>query len=138
MGSIVAGLPRTSRDAMLHVMSPATVAWMLGQMNPVEAGRVGTRLGSKMVGFVLAQIHPNQALATLRRIPILRSLQVAESLDQPQATEELLAHEPDTAWSLMSTQFATVDIDAEAGAARESLRDAGEVRDKLTPRLRNR
>ena len=132
MGSIVAGLPRTSRDAMLHVMSPATVAWMLGQMNPVVAGRVGTRLGSRMIGIVLGQIHPNQALATLRRVPILRSRQVAESLDQPQATEELLAHEPDTAWSLMATQFATVDIDAEAGAARESLREAGEVRHKLT------
>ena len=132
MGSIVAGLPRTSRDAMLHVMSPATVAWMLGQMNPVVAGRVGTRLGSRMIGFVLGQIHPSQALATLRRIPLLRSQQVAESLDQPVATEEMLAHEPDTAWSLMATQFATVDIDAEAGAARESLRDAGEARNKLT------
>ena len=41
MGSIVAGLPRASRDAMVRVMSPETVAWMLHQMNPVEAGRVG-------------------------------------------------------------------------------------------------
>ena len=41
MGSIVASLPRTSRDAMVRAMSPDTVAWMLRQMNPVEAGRVG-------------------------------------------------------------------------------------------------
>ncbi len=132
MGSIVAGLPRTSRDAMLHVMSPATVAWMLEQMNPVMAGRVGTRLGSRMIGFVLGQIHPNQALATLRRIPILRSREVAESLDQHLATEELLAHEPDTAWSLMATQFGTVGVEADVGAARESLRGAGDARNKLT------
>ncbi len=132
MGSIVAGLPRTSRDAMLHVMSPATVAWMLEQMNPVMAGRVGTRLGSRMIGFVLGQIHPNQALATLRRIPILRSREVAESLDQHLATEELLAHEPDTAWSLMATQFGTVGVEADVEAARESLRGAGDARNKLT------
>ena len=44
IGIIVAGLPGTSRDAMLRVMTPETVAWMLRQMNPVEAGRVGARL----------------------------------------------------------------------------------------------
>ena len=47
MGIIVVGLPRVSRDTMLRVMSPETVAWMLRQMNPIEAGRVGTRLGSR-------------------------------------------------------------------------------------------
>ncbi len=45
IGSILAGLPGTSRNALLRLMSPETVVWMLRQMNPVEAGRVGTRLG---------------------------------------------------------------------------------------------
>ena len=108
-------------EAMIRVMSPETVAWMLRQMNPVVAGRVGTRLGVQMLRFVLSQVHPNQALATLRRIPILRPQEVAESLEQPQAVEELLAHEPDTAGSLMVTQLPTVDIDGLAEAARESL-----------------
>ena len=34
MGNILAGLPRTSRDTLLRVMSPDTVVWMLRQMNP--------------------------------------------------------------------------------------------------------
>ena len=38
MGLIIAGLPRTSRDIILGIMSPDTVTWMLRQMNPVEAG----------------------------------------------------------------------------------------------------
>ena len=58
MGSIVAGLPRTSRDAMLRVMSPGTVAWMLRQMNPIEAGRLGNRLGSRVLTSVIGQLHP--------------------------------------------------------------------------------
>ena len=132
MGSIVASLPRASRDVMVRVMSPETVAWMLRQMNPVVAGRVGTRLGVQMLTFVLGQVHPSQALATLRRIPILRSREVAESLEQPLAAEELLAHEPDTAGSLMVTQMATVDADSLAEAARESLKSLKEIRHKLT------
>lgn len=132
MGSIVASLPRTSRDAMVRVMSPETVAWMLRQMNPVVAGRVGTRLGVQMLTFILSQVHPNQALATLRRIPFLRPREVTESLEQPLAAEEILAHEPDTAGSLMVTQLPAVDIDSLAEAARESLGALTENRDKLT------
>ena len=132
MGSIVASLPRASRDAMVRVMSPETVAWMLRQMNPVVAGRVGARLGVQMLTFVLSQLNPNQALATLRRIPFLRRQKVAESLEQPLVAEEILAHEPGTAGSLMETQLPTVDIDGLAGAAREKLRELTEVRDKLT------
>ena len=132
MGSIVAGLPRASRNAMVRVMSPETVTWMLRQMNPVVAGRIGTRLGSRMLTLVLSQVHPNQALATLRRIPILRRDEVAESLEQPLVAEEFLAHRPDTAGSLMVTQLPTVDIDDVAEAARDSLGALEEIRDKLT------
>ena len=127
--SIVAGLPRNSREAMVHAMTPDTVLWMLRQMNPVVAGRVGTRLGVQLLTFALRQVHPSQALATLRRIPMLRSREVAESLQQPQAATELLAYSLDTAGSLMTAVLPTVDIDE---AARERLRAVEEIRDKLT------
>ena len=132
MGSIVASLPRASRDNMVRVMSPETVAWMLRQMNPIVAGRVGTRLGVQLLSFVFGQIHPSQALATLRRIPFMPSHGVAESLDQPQAAEEILAHEPDTAWSLMVTQVPAVSIGGVAEEAREGLRALDDIRHKLT------
>ena len=95
MGSVVASLPRGSREAMVRVMSPETVAWMLRQMNPVEAGRVGTRLGVKVLSLVFGQLHPAQALATLRRLPFLRPHKVAESLDRPLEDEGALAHGPE-------------------------------------------
>ena len=132
MGSIVAGLPGASRDAMVRVMSPETVAWMLRQMNPVEAGRVGTRLGSRMLSFVLDQVHPQQALETLLRLPTLRAQEVADALEQPLADTELLAHAPDTAGALMVAQFPTVDIDGRAEAARDSLRAQDEDGHKFT------
>ena len=132
IGSIVAGLPRASRDSMVRVMSPETVAWMLRQMNPVEAGRVGTRLGSQMLSLVLGQLRPQQALETLRRLPILRAQEVAGTLEQQLADTELLDHEPDTAGALMVSQLPTVDIDGLAGAARDGLRALGEVGRKLT------
>ena len=126
MGSIVAGLPRASRDVMVRVMSPETVVWMLRQMNPVEAGRVGTRLGTQALTFVLGQVHPRQALATLRRLPLLRAHEVAESLEEPLADTGLLAHEPDTAGSLMVPHVPTVGVGERAEGARESLRALGE------------
>ncbi len=132
MGSIVVSLPRASRDSMVRVMSPETVAWMLRQMNPIVAGRVGTRLGAQMLTFVLGQVHPTQALSTLRQLPFLRLHEVAESLEQPQVVEEILAHEPDTAGSLMVTQLPTVDAEGLAEAARHSLATLREIRDKLT------
>ena len=70
IGSIVAGLPRASRDSMVRVMSPETVAWMLRQMNPVEAGRVGTRLRLPNALAGARPLRPQQALETLRRLPI--------------------------------------------------------------------
>ena len=75
---ILAGLPRASTATLLRVMSPESVAWMLNQMNPVEAGRLGRRLGSRMLSPVLRQIQPQQALATLRRLPTLRLRELRE------------------------------------------------------------
>ena len=69
MGSIVASPPRTSRDAMVRAMSPDTVAWMLRQMNPVEAGTVGVRLGAGVLSFMIDQVNPQQALETLAVSP---------------------------------------------------------------------
>ena len=34
MGTILAGLPKASRDSLVRVMDPETVTWMLRQMNP--------------------------------------------------------------------------------------------------------
>ena len=132
IGSIVASLPATSRSAMINVMSPDTLVWALRQMNPVQAGRVSARLGAQTLTFLLRQVHPGQALATLRRIPILRRREVVESLEQAPVADEILAHEPYTAGSLMSTQTPTVDIDEPAEAARESLRTLGDIRSKFT------
>lgn len=132
IGSIVASLPATSRSAMINVMSPDTVVWALRQMNPVQAGRVSARLGAQTLTFLLRQVHPGQALATLRRIPILRRREVAESLEQTSGVDEILAHEPDSAGALMVEWLPTVDADGRVEDARESLRGLDEVRDKLT------
>ncbi len=132
IGTIVAGLPRTSRDALVRVMSPDTVAWILRQMNPLEAGRVAARLGSNALSFFLAQVHPRQALAVLDKLPILRAREVAESLERPlEDTEAILGHAPDTAGEFM-VALPTVAGDSLVEAARERLRSLEDVRHNLT------
>ena len=132
IGSIVAGLPRTSRDAMVQTMSPETVAWVLRQMNPVEAGRVGARLGSRILSGVLRQVHPHQALNTLQRLPILRVREVAKELEQPHVVEDILEQEPDTAGALMVSQFPAVGVGGRAEDLRDSIRAMGEERQKFS------
>ena len=117
---------------MVRVMSLETVAWMLRQMNPIDAGRVGARLGSSLLAFVITQIHLHQALATLRRLHIVRANEVAKALEQPLPDPELLAHEPGTAGSLMVRQAPTVGIDGMAEAARDGIRELDEIRQKFT------
>ena len=132
IGSIVAGLPRTSRDAMVQTMSPETVALILRQMNPVEAGRVGARLGSRILSGVLRQVHPHQALNTLQRLPILRAREVAKELEQPHVAAEILEYEPDTAGALMTSQFPAATSNSEARELRDSIRAMGEEKQKFS------
>ncbi len=134
MGLIIAGLPGTSRDALLRVMSPDTVTWMLRQMNPVEAGRVGARLGLKGLAFVLNQVHPQQALATLRRLPLPRARRLAETLEDPLPAVEsdLLAQTPNTAGALMVAEYPAVPGGESVGATRSSVSALGEERFRFT------
>ncbi len=135
MGMILAGLPRNSRNILLGVMSPDTVTWMLRQMNPVEAGRVATRLGLNTLAFLLRQVHPQQALATLRRLPLHRAQEVAETLETletPLADEQLLEQTPDTAASLMIAGAPVVRDDAQVREARQAVAEIEVDRQKYT------
>ena len=131
-GLILAGLPRASRDTLLRVMSPDTLTWVLRQMNPVEAGRLATRLGVGALSFALRQVNPQRALATLRRLPTPYARVVADTLDTPAAATEVLAHPSDTAGALMVGAYPTVPVEGRAAAARESVRALPEDRGKFT------
>ena len=132
MGSIVASLPRTSRDAMVRAMSPDTVAWMLRQMNPVEAGRVGARLGAGVLSFVIDQVNPQQALETLRSLPIPRAREVSKALERPLPDADIFQHTPRTAGALMVTEFPAVHLDDRAATALDSLRTLDGMARKFT------
>ena len=154
MGSILVGLPRSSRDAVLGLMSPDTVAWMLRQMNPAVAARVGARMGTGMLSAVLRQLRPQLALETLRRLPTLhvrprlametlrrlptsrvRRVSRSVELQLEETVEDIkpLTHSLGEAGSLMTTVFPSVGISDLARAARESVRElAEEDREKFT------
>ena len=132
IGSIVAGLPRASRDRLLGVMSPETVVWLFHHINPLVAARVGARLGTDALSFVLRQVQPRHALTALRRLPILRAREVAESLAEPVQEDELLEQEPNTAGELMDEWFPRVGADERVEDARNRLREMDESRRQLS------
>lgn len=132
VGLILAGLPRASSEALLELMSPQTVTWMLHHMNPVEASRLGARLSIQTLSFVLDQVNPRHALAALQRLPIRRAQEVAEQLDQPIAESELLSQDPNTAGALMTDRFVAVDPDANMAELRMALDALQEDRNRLT------
>ena len=132
IGSILGGLPRNSRDAMVRVMSPETITWVLRQMNPVETARLGSRLGSHMLSLVIGQVHPPAAKETLQRIAPSRAQEVVQALEQPLEPPTTLAHPDGTAGSMMVTQFPSVRVDSQAKWARESLRAQEDNKYKFT------
>ena len=127
MGAILVSLPRASRESLLRLMEPEAITWMLRQMNPLQAGRIATRLGSRLVSGALGQVHPWVAFETLLRLPKRQAREVAESLEQPVPEAEILGHAPGTAGALMVPYFPTVNVGATVSEARASLRDMGDT-----------
>ena len=122
MGSIVAALPRHSRQAIVAVMTPDAVVWMFRQMNPVQAARVSARLGTGTISFALSQVHPRTALDTLRRLPGPHRRAVAAAIGQPTDVPAVETDTLDTAQGFMVTRFPTVPPDQRVAAARLQLR----------------
>ncbi|MCY3690776.1 MAG: magnesium transporter [Chloroflexota bacterium] len=122
MGSIMAALPRTSREAIVAVMSPDAVAWMFRHMNPVQAARVSARLGTGILSLALAQVNPRTALDILRRMPGSRAREVAEAIGQPADDPAVETTPLDTAAGFMVTRFPTVHPDERVESARVNLR----------------
>lgn len=132
IGTIVAALPRTSRNALVRVMPPEYVTWILRQMNPLDAARLSARLGSRALSFVLNQVRPQEAQEALQRLPTPQAQAVAENLEQPLPAPELLEHPPNTAGALMVVQFPRVNIGDRAESALDSLRALERVRYQFT------
>ena len=132
IGAIVAALPRNSRDALVRVISPNTFAWVLQQMNPMDAARLSARLGSQMISTVLNQVHPREAMDTLLRLPKRQARTVAGTLEQPLPDPELLEHSRNTAGALMIIQFPTVRDSDLAEAALDNLRELERTRYQFT------
>ncbi len=132
IGTIVAALPRNSRNALVRAMPPETLTWILRQMNPLEAGRLSARLGTRALSFVLNEVRPQDAMEALRRLPRRQAQEVAEHLEQPLPAPELLDHRPDTAGALMVGQYPTVYLHGRAELAVDSLRALEGMRYQFT------
>ena len=122
MGSIVAALPRNSREAIVAVMSPDAVAWMFRHMNPVQAARVSARLGTGILSTALAQVNPRTALDIMRRLPGAHAREVAEAIGQPADDPAVETDLMNTAAGFMVTRFPTVHPDERVESARSNLR----------------
>ena len=132
IGTIVGALPRTSRNALVRVMPPETLTWILRQMNPLEAGRLSARLGTRLLSFVLNEVRPHEAQEALQRLPTTQAQQVAGNLEQPLPAPEALEHPPNTAGALMVGQFPAVNIGDQAESAVDSLRALEGMRYQFT------
>ena len=132
VGSIVAALPRTSREAIVAVMSPDAVAWMFRHMNPVQAARVSARLGTGIISAALAQVNPRTALDIMRRLPGSHAREVAAAIGQPADDPAVETDSLDTAAGFMVTRFPTVHPDERVASARVKLRQLAQADHNFT------
>lgn len=122
VGSIVAALPRNSREAIIAVMSPDAVAWMFRHMNPVQAARVSARLGAGILSVALAQLNPLTALDIVRRLPGAHAREVAEAIGHPADDTAVETTPLDSAAGFMVTRFPTMHPGERVESARVNLR----------------
>ena len=134
IGSILASLPGSSRTTMLRIMSPDTAIWILDHMNPLDAARVATRFGSRVLTGVFRQLNPREAVSTLQRLPLplWQTREVVEELEQPTEEAELVTYPPDTAGAIMVSQFPTVGLNDLTRTALDSLLELDRTRYKFT------
>ena len=131
-GTILVALPRTSRNAFVRALPPRTLTSILRQMNPIEAGRLSARLGTRFLSRTLSEVRPRDAMDTLKRLPIHRAREVAENLEQPLPTPELLEFSHGTSGALMVVMYPTVDLDAQVSSALHNLRSLEAARYEFT------
>ena len=122
MGSIIAALPRSSREAIVAVMSPDAVAWMFRQMNPVQAARVSARLGTGILAAALTRVNPRTALDILRLVPGYRAREVAEAIGRPEEAAAVDVTPLETAAGFMVTVFPTARLAGRVESVRQRLR----------------
>ena len=122
MGSIIAALPRSSREAIVAVMSPDAVAWMFRHMNPVQAARVSARLGTGILAAALTRVNPRTALDILRLVPGYRAREVAEAIGHPEEAAAVDITPLETAAGFMVTVFPTARLGGKVTSARQRLR----------------
>ncbi len=134
VGSILASLPSSSRDTLVRVMSPDTAVWILDHMNPLDAARVATRLGSQMLTGTLRQLNPMEAVSVLQRLPLplWQTREVVQDLDAPPEETELVTYAPGTAGAIMVSQFPSVNINDPTKAALDNLLELERTRYKFT------
>ncbi len=134
VGNIMASLPRSSRDTLVRIMSPDTAVWILEHMNPLDAARVATRLGSRMLAGALRPLNPMEAVSMLQRLPLplWQTREVVEELEQPAEEAELVTYPPGTAGAIMVSQFPTVGLNDPTQTALDSLLELDRTRYKFT------
>ena len=128
VGTILTALPRNSRNAFIRVVPPESLSWVLRQMNPIEAGRLSARLGTRFLSLALSEVRPWEAMETLKRLPVRRAREVAENLEHPLPAPELLEYAPGTAGALMVSQFPSVNLGDQVKSALDNLRTLEEER----------
>ena len=134
IGSILASLPSSGRTAMLRLISPDTVIRIMDYMNPLDAARIATRFGSRLLTAGLRQLHPTEAIGLLQRLPLpLRQTnEVVEELGHRPEEAELVTYAPGTAGAIMVSQYPTVGLEDLTQTALDSLLELDRTRYKFT------
>ena len=134
IGSILASLPGSSRTTMLRIMSPDTVIRILDYMNPLDAARVATRFGSRLLTTGLRQLHPMEAVSLLQRLPLplWQTREVVEELGHEPEQAELVTYAPGTAGAIMVSQYPTVGLNDLTQVALDRLLELDRTRYKFT------
>lgn len=134
IANIVSELDYPSGQALLSSLDTAVVADAMQEIEPALQASVLETLGPDRAADVVEEMDPDEAADLLATLEPGDREEILDHMEEEDAQEvqKLLAHPPDTAGGIMTTEYTTIHRGLTAGQALETLRHSEEAREDET------
>lgn len=134
IANIVSELDYPAGQALLSSLDTSVVADAMQEIEPALQASVLENLGPDRAADVVEEMDPDEAADLLATLEPNDREEILDRMEEEDAQEvqKLLAHPPDTAGGIMTTEYTTIHRGLTAGQALEALRHSEEAREDET------
>jgi magnesium transporter len=119
---VVNALSDDVRSAVIELLGNKATARIVEEMRPEDAARIAENLEVGSLADVLDLVGQDTAVDVLHAMPTNEAQETLDEMEQSIGLEILLGYPDDVAGGLMTTEYASVVVDATSAVALDALR----------------